>query len=107
MSSGNPKHRAIIFRKDYPSLKHIISSSYALFLPMRASYNKSDHTWTFPSGATRPEAERIANERVKVVSASEDKGASYAEWTKVFAAEIDRLSKPLLNGASSKQSTHT
>lgn len=53
MQSANPKHRAIIFRKDYPSLKHIISSSYALFLPMRATYNKSDHTWTFnPSGAT-------------------------------------------------------
>src|SRR6266487_5219971 len=52
MQTANPKHRAIIFRKDYPSLKHIISSSFALFLPMRASYNKSDHTWTWPSGST-------------------------------------------------------
>jgi hypothetical protein len=52
MSSANPKHRAIIFRKDYPSLKHIISASYALFLPMRATYNKSDHTWTWPSQST-------------------------------------------------------
>jgi Terminase large subunit, T4likevirus-type, N-terminal len=52
MASANPKHRAIIFRKDYPSLKHIISASYALFLPMRGTYNKSDHTWTWPSGST-------------------------------------------------------
>jgi hypothetical protein len=52
MQSGNSKHRAIIFRKDYPSLKHIISSSYPLFLPMRATYNKSEHCWYWPSGAT-------------------------------------------------------
>ena len=52
IQSALPKHHAVIFRKDYPSLKHIISASYALFLPMRASYNRSDHTWTFPSGAT-------------------------------------------------------
>jgi Terminase large subunit, T4likevirus-type, N-terminal len=52
MQSGNSKHRAIIFRKDYPSLRHIISSSFALFLPMRATYNRSEHTWQWPSGAT-------------------------------------------------------
>jgi hypothetical protein len=52
MQTGNPKHRAIIFRKDYPSLKHIISASYALFAPMRAAYHRSDHTWTWPSGST-------------------------------------------------------
>jgi hypothetical protein len=52
MQSANPKHRAIIFRRDYPSLKHIISASYALFLPMRAVYSRSDHTWTWPSGST-------------------------------------------------------
>ena len=50
--TGNGKHRAIIFRKDYPSLRHIISSSFALFLPMRATYNRSEHTWTWPSGST-------------------------------------------------------
>ena len=50
--SGNPKHRAIIFRKDYPSLRHIISSSFALFLPMRATYHRSEHTWQWPSGST-------------------------------------------------------
>jgi hypothetical protein len=52
LQSGNPKARAIVFRKDYPSLKHIISASYALFVPMRGGYNKSDHCWTFPSGST-------------------------------------------------------
>ena len=50
--SANPKARSIIFRKDYPSLKHIQSASFALFLPMRATYNRTDHTWTWPSGAT-------------------------------------------------------
>ena len=52
LQTANPKHRAVIFRRDYPSLKHIISASYALFMPMRATYNRSDHTWTWPSGAT-------------------------------------------------------
>jgi hypothetical protein len=50
--SGNPKHRAVIFRRDFPSLRQIISASYALFLPMRATYNKAEHLWTFPSGST-------------------------------------------------------
>jgi hypothetical protein len=52
LQTANPKHRAVIFRRDYPSLKHIISASYALFLPLRASYNKAEHCWTFPSRAT-------------------------------------------------------
>jgi hypothetical protein len=52
MQTGNSRHRAVIFRKDYPSCKHIISSSYPLFLPMRASYNKSEHCWYWPSGST-------------------------------------------------------
>jgi Terminase large subunit, T4likevirus-type, N-terminal len=50
--SANPRHRAVIFRRDYPSLRHIISASYALFLPLRATYNKAEHCWTFPRGAT-------------------------------------------------------
>src|SRR6266699_2791403 len=50
--TANPKHRAVIFRRDYPSLKQIISASYALFIPMRATYNKSEHTWYWPSGST-------------------------------------------------------
>ncbi len=50
--SANPRHRAAIFRRDFPSLRHIISASYALFLPMRGVYNKAEHTWRFPSGGT-------------------------------------------------------
>ena len=49
---ANQKHRAVIFRRDFPSLRHIISASYALFLPLGASYNKAEHCWTFPRGAT-------------------------------------------------------
>jgi hypothetical protein len=47
--TGNPRHRAVIFRRDYPSLKHLISASYAIFIPLGASYNKSEHAWTFRS----------------------------------------------------------
>lgn len=50
--TANPKHRAVLFRRDYPSMKHLISSSYALFLPLGATYNKQEHTWAFRSGAT-------------------------------------------------------
>jgi Terminase large subunit, T4likevirus-type, N-terminal len=52
LQSGNPRSRAIIFRRDYPSLKQIISAGMALFIPMRGTYNKAEHTWTFPSGST-------------------------------------------------------
>ena len=50
-----------------------------------------------------PQAEETANERVVIRLASEDQGRSQARWVKCFAAEMERLSKPLLNGASSKQ----
>lgn len=52
LQTANPKHRAVIFRRDIPSLKHIMSASYALFLPMRATFNKQERTWTFPRGST-------------------------------------------------------
>jgi hypothetical protein len=50
--TGNPRSRGVIFRRDYPSLRHIISASYELFLPMRAAYNKQEHTWRFPGRST-------------------------------------------------------
>jgi hypothetical protein len=50
--TGNPRHRAAIFRLDYPSLRHIIASSIPLFLPLGATYNKSEHVWRFPKGST-------------------------------------------------------
>ncbi len=46
IQSANPQHRAIIFRKDIPSLRHIILKSVPLFAPMRATYNKQERTWT-------------------------------------------------------------
>src|SRR5438552_14890047 len=52
LQTANPKHRAVIFRRDYPSLRHIISASYPLFLPLGATYNKAEHTWRFPRGST-------------------------------------------------------
>jgi hypothetical protein len=52
LQTANPKHRAVIFRRDFPSLQHIISASYPLFLPLGASYNKQEHTWLFKSGST-------------------------------------------------------
>jgi hypothetical protein len=52
LQTANPKHHAVIFRRDLPSLRHIITASYPLFLPMRASYNKAEHCWTFPRGST-------------------------------------------------------
>jgi hypothetical protein len=52
LQCANPKSRAIIFRRDYPSLRQIIGASYALFLPLGATYNKSEHIWQFRSGGT-------------------------------------------------------
>ena len=49
---ANPKHRAVIFRRDFPSLRHLISASYALFLPLGGSYTRQEHTWRFPKGGT-------------------------------------------------------
>lgn len=52
LQCANSKSRAVIFRRDYPSLRQIIASSFSLFLPMRGVYNKGEHTWRFPSGGT-------------------------------------------------------
>lgn len=52
LQCANPKSHAIICRRDMPSLRQMISASYGLFLPMRATYNKAEHVWTFPSGGT-------------------------------------------------------
>src|SRR5262249_11288439 len=50
--TSNPEHKAIIFRRDYPSLRQIISQSMKLFIPLGATYNKAEHIWTFPKGST-------------------------------------------------------
>ena len=49
-----PHYKAIIFRKTYKEIGGLESRSKYLY-PMvspRARYNKSDHMWIFPSGAT-------------------------------------------------------
>jgi hypothetical protein len=48
---GNGKHRALILRRGFPMLRDLIGRSHELFLPLGATFNKSDHQWTFPSGA--------------------------------------------------------
>jgi len=58
--------------------------------------------------ALGPEAEKIANQRVVVCPASEDGGTSEALWVERFAAEMEKLSQPLLlnnSRASSKQAS--
>lgn len=49
----NKNHRAVIFRRTYPDLKDLISRSKELYpaIVKGAVYNKTEHVWTFPSGA--------------------------------------------------------
>jgi hypothetical protein len=49
--TGNKRHRAIIFRRTYPQLRDLIGRSHELYLPLGASFNKSDKQWTFKNGA--------------------------------------------------------
>jgi hypothetical protein len=49
-----------------------------------------------------PQAERIAGAKVMVLPASEDDGASTAEWTRAFSIAMDELSEPLLKGAGQR-----
>ena len=50
-----------------------------------------------------PQAVAVADARVVIHPASEDQGRSQARWVKCFAVDMEKLSRPLLNGASSKQ----
>lgn len=46
-------YRAIIFRREYPQLEDLIDRSHEIYpraFP-KAVYNKTEHCWTFPSGA--------------------------------------------------------
>ena len=51
----HPKHRAIAFRRSFPELKDLIDRSHDLFpkLISGAKYDKNEHTWTTPAGASR------------------------------------------------------
>lgn len=49
----NPHHRALIYRHHYADLMDLVDKTrewYPLIDPL-ATYNKSEHTWTFSSGA--------------------------------------------------------
>jgi hypothetical protein len=95
ISSGNAKSRAIIFRKDYPSLKQIISDSHALFLPMRATYNRSDHTWRWPSGATLEFSHLEDESAVFQHSGKRYNFLGFDEVTHLGADVVDGLGNPI------------
>lgn len=48
-----PHYRAIIFRKTYPQLSELIDRSRELYIAAfpKATYNSTNHCWSFPSGA--------------------------------------------------------
>jgi len=50
-----PGYRAMLFRRTFPELAQqdgLIDRSKSLYPEAKGTYNKSDHLWTFPSGAT-------------------------------------------------------
>ncbi len=44
-------YKAIIFRRSYPDLQHIIGEAHNLFKPLNAEYKEQGHIFKFPSGA--------------------------------------------------------
>jgi hypothetical protein len=44
-------YKAIIFRRSYPDLQHIIGEAHQLFKPLKAEYKEQGHIFNFPSGA--------------------------------------------------------
>lgn len=48
-----PHYRAIIFRKTYPQLSELIDRSREIYTAAfpKATYNSTNHCWSFPSGA--------------------------------------------------------
>lgn len=102
--SGNSKHRAVIFRRDYPSLRHIISASYQLFLPMRASYNKAEHTWRWPSGSTL-EFGHLEDETALYQQAGKDYSfLGFDELTQLPGDAVDSRGQPINSAFSFLQS---
>jgi len=49
-----PHYKGIIFRKTFPQTRELVSRSRYLYKKAspKAKYNSTEHTWTFPSGAT-------------------------------------------------------
>jgi hypothetical protein len=52
VESANPAMRSLLLRLSYPQLKDLIAATHLIYAPMRAKFNVTLHTWTFPSGAT-------------------------------------------------------
>lgn len=50
----NPRHRALLFRRTFPELQDLIARSHELYPEVfpGIKYNKVDHIWTTPHGAT-------------------------------------------------------
>jgi len=100
MQCSHPESRAIIFRKDFPSLRQIIASSYRLFTPMGATYNKSEHTWNFPgkrggSGGTL-EFSHLEDESTVYQKSGQD--FSYLGFDEVCllpADDVDAIGQPI------------
>jgi terminase large subunit-like protein len=49
---GEPSYRGLILRRTFGDLAQLIERSQVLYRLRGGSYNKTDHLWTFPSGAT-------------------------------------------------------
>jgi hypothetical protein len=94
-ASANPKHRAVIFRRDMPSLRHLISSSYALFVPLGAGYNKSEHTWRFSSGSTLEFAHLEDDAAVFQHSGKEYSFIGFYELTQLPGDATDSRGQPI------------
>jgi hypothetical protein len=48
----NPLHRALLIRRTYLQLRDIVAFSHSLYRPLGGVFNKTERTWTFPSGST-------------------------------------------------------
>ena len=46
-----PTYKAIIFRRSYPDLQHLIGEAMQIYKPLGAEYTQQNHTFTFKSGA--------------------------------------------------------
>lgn len=48
----HPTYRGVLFRRTYPDLlDSLVDRSWSIYPACGGSYNKNEHTWTFPSGA--------------------------------------------------------
>lgn len=48
----HPEFTALVLRRETPQLRDLVKKSRRVYLDFDGEYNKTTHTWTFPSGAT-------------------------------------------------------